>query len=379
MNSTKAKVLDPTLDWMRPNRALVQTGRRTIAVLCLFLFGSLCAKADIFVLISEPYGTYGRLTPTGHSLVGFDRICAAGPIKLRLCRTGEAGAVISRYHKIGGYDWLAIPLMPYLYGVKDAAEVPQFATHDFVEKTRDAYRREYLELIAPDQPDGSTPKGNWYELVGSAYDRSIHVFRLPSTLEQDRAVIQRLNDSPNKSNYHLFNSNCADFVKVILDQIYPGLVTRQFFPDLRITSPRLIAQRITRYSKKHPEMKLEAWTIQQVAGENARSRKLHGPSDALLVSAYAVPFCFIVPVAAEQMAVSFLWHGRPPLYPDSVPVLDPKSTEKEIEEPSLVERIQQGGQKSNKSAQPDKTKLRPANLSPASDTVASETDKSGAK
>lgn len=366
------------MDRKRTNRALIQRCRISLALLFLLLFGSHCAKADIFVLISEPYGTYGRLTPTGHSLIGFDRICAAGPTRLRLCRAGEVGAVISRYHEIGSYDWLAMPLMPYLYGVKDASEVPQYATRAFVKQTRDAYRREYLEAIAPDQPDGSAPNGNWYELVGSAYDRSIHVFRLPSTLEQDETLMRRLNDSPNKTRYALFDNNCADFVREILDRIYPGLVKRQFFPDLRIVSPRLIAQRITNYSKKHPEMKLEAWTIQQVPGENARSRKLHGPSDALLVSAYAVPFCFIVPVAAEQMAVSYLWHGRPPMYPNTAPVLDAKSTEAEIEQPSLVERIQMNGYPHSKPAQPAKFSPDPATPSPVRD-AATVTDKSGTK
>lgn len=37
------------------------------------------------------------------------------------------GVVVSRYHKIAGYDWIAIPVIPYLYAVEDVEEVPSFA------------------------------------------------------------------------------------------------------------------------------------------------------------------------------------------------------------------------------------------------------------
>jgi hypothetical protein len=76
------------------------------------------AHADAALLMEEPYANFGAFNPTGHAAVYLNHICAESPTRLRPCRPGEPGAVISRYHKIDGFDWLAIPLVPYLYAVE---------------------------------------------------------------------------------------------------------------------------------------------------------------------------------------------------------------------------------------------------------------------
>jgi hypothetical protein len=53
-------------------------------------------------------------------------------VKLRRCREGELGVVISRYNKVGGHDWIAIPLIPYLYAVENPDDVPLFANAKLV-------------------------------------------------------------------------------------------------------------------------------------------------------------------------------------------------------------------------------------------------------
>ena len=76
------------------------------------------ARADAALLMEEPYGEFGAFNPTGHAAIYLNHVCAESPTRLRPCRPGEPGAVISRYHKIDGYDWLAIPLVPYFYAVE---------------------------------------------------------------------------------------------------------------------------------------------------------------------------------------------------------------------------------------------------------------------
>src|SRR6202008_3857878 len=85
------------------------------------------ARADAVVLLEEPYSYDGAFAGTGHTAVYLARVCAASPTSLRRCQPGESGVVISRYHRIGGYDWIAIPLYPYLYGVDKPENVPLFA------------------------------------------------------------------------------------------------------------------------------------------------------------------------------------------------------------------------------------------------------------
>jgi len=68
-----------------------------------------------------------------------DRVCAATPITLRRCNPGEHGVVISRYNPNSGYDWIAIPLIPYLYAVENQEDIPLYADLKLEAFLRDQY------------------------------------------------------------------------------------------------------------------------------------------------------------------------------------------------------------------------------------------------
>src|ERR1700677_4857028 len=104
----------------------IRVALTTLAVVLLAM-GGLRARADAALLMEEPYGEFGAFNPTGHAAIYLNHICAESPTLLRPCRAGEPGAVISRYHKIDGYDWLAIPLVPYLYAVERGEDGPKAA------------------------------------------------------------------------------------------------------------------------------------------------------------------------------------------------------------------------------------------------------------
>ena len=87
------------------------------------------------------------VNPTGHVAVYFQRICADTPVRLRRCRQGELGAVIARYQGIDGYDWIAIPLVPYLYSVENTSHVPAHVDHEIVVHLRNNYREAHLESL----------------------------------------------------------------------------------------------------------------------------------------------------------------------------------------------------------------------------------------
>ncbi|MEK6397727.1 MAG: hypothetical protein V4734_06555, partial [Terriglobus sp.] len=168
-----------------------------VAALCLVLLAPLPAHASISLLVEEPFGTFGAFNPTGHAAVYLSNVCADSPTRLRVCHGGEMGVVVSRYHRVDGYDWVAIPLVPYLYAVETLEEVPESATPDLEKELRDRYRRDHLLDLAPSKTDGSAPGGEWIQLVGSSYDRKIFGFQLATTPEQDAAIIAKLNDSRN--------------------------------------------------------------------------------------------------------------------------------------------------------------------------------------
>src|ERR1700685_354931 len=99
-----------------------------LATLCVLLLASLGVprevSANVAVLLEEPYSYDGAFAGAGHVAVYLTRVCAASPTSLRRCHEGELGAVISRYQGIAGYDWIAIPLVPYLYAVTNPENIP---------------------------------------------------------------------------------------------------------------------------------------------------------------------------------------------------------------------------------------------------------------
>src|SRR5579863_8367489 len=112
------------------------------------------AGASATLLVEEPYGRLGFFTATGHAAVYLSGVCADSPLILRPCAPGESGIVISRYDGVSGYDWVAIPLIPYLYAVDRPEEIPLFADARMVLQLRDRYRRQHLRGVAPDKADG---------------------------------------------------------------------------------------------------------------------------------------------------------------------------------------------------------------------------------
>jgi len=239
------------------------------------------ARANATVLLEEPYSYDGALAGTGHTAVYLTRVCAATPVTLRRCNPGEPGVVISRYTRIAGYDWIAIPLVPYLYAVENPEDIPLYADPKLVAFLRDEYRRTHLENLAPDAPDGETPKGDWYQLVGSSYDRTNYGFEIETTPEQDDALIARLNSRPNIKSYKVVSSNCADFVREILDFYYPKSVSRGSMADLFVSTPKHAAKSLVRYSKHNPDLEFTRFVIPQVPGNVKRSRPVRGVLESL--------------------------------------------------------------------------------------------------
>ncbi|HVX66161.1 MAG TPA: hypothetical protein VHA11_06155, partial [Bryobacteraceae bacterium] len=122
---------------------------RFFRVLPLFLLAGLAPlSADIALLVEEPFGTFGSVNPTGHAAIYLSRVCPETPTTLRRCGPGEMGSVISRYHRIAGYDWIAIPLVPYLYAVNEPEQVPAAVTAERVAMLRDRYRHWHLQALA---------------------------------------------------------------------------------------------------------------------------------------------------------------------------------------------------------------------------------------
>jgi len=273
---------------------------RALCTLLLLVSASACmARASATLLVEEPYGTMGFFTATGHAAVYLSGVCAETPVVLRKCAPGELGSVISRYDGVHGYDWLAVPLIPYLYAVERPEDIPLFADPKMVNFLRDQYRRKYLEAVAPDGNNGATPGGNWYELVGSAYDRAAYGFEIETSEAQDEAFIEAYNAAPNRSHFHLSYRNCADFAKDVINFYYPKSLHRSIVADVGITTPKQMAKTLIKFSGKHSELQFSRFVIPQIPGSAARSTPVHGVVESFLKSKkYIVPTAVVNPVLA---------------------------------------------------------------------------------
>jgi hypothetical protein len=281
------------------------------ALFFVLIFTGVQARADVTILLEEPYSYDGALAGTGHAAVYLTRICAASPTLLRSCDPGEFGAVISRYNRVAGRDWIAIPLIPYLYAVARPENVPLYADSKLVSFLRNQYRRQYLREIAPDGPSGEIPDGDWIQLVGSAYDRSTYGFQIESTAEQDEALIRHLNSLPNRASYKLISRNCADFVREIVNFYYPGAVSRNIVADLGIMTPKQVSKSLVKFSRHHPELDFISFIIPQVPGSNRRSKPVRGLVESVFkAKKYVVPLAVFQPFVAAGFGAAYLLGGR---------------------------------------------------------------------
>src|SRR5580704_8470372 len=285
-------------------------------------------RAQAALLMENAAGISGVFDPTGHEALYFARICAASPTRLRRCAPGELGIVISRYKGVGGYDWLAVPLLPYLYAAENPQNIPERVDHETVNGLRLAYHDAQLTSLE-DVPEGGRIKRGWNQLVGASYERRIYAFRFETTPEQDDGLIARLNAGANRSHFNIFFGNCSDFSSHVLDLYFPGVFRRHVLPDGGITAPRQVAYELVRYARKHPELRLTVLEIPQIPGYRRASRKNQSVAVSLLLTGDVVPVALLNPfVAAAMVADSLLW-GRYPL----------PLAQAEIVEPGRIEQL----------------------------------------
>ena len=312
---------------------------RCLLVAAIIFVGHSLLYAQATLLLEEPYSYDGTFAGTGHSAVYLSRVCAVSPIRLRRCRPGELGAVVSRYHGVAGYDWIAVPLIPYLYAVEKPGDIPLYADPKLVAFLRRQYLPQ-LKIIASNDSKLADPKGGiskddisqndgrsfgdqalkneelsgpWYQLVGSAYDRTLYGFQVTTRPEQDDAFIRKMNSSPNRERYSLLRRNCADFSRQIIDFYYPHAAHRSIIGDLGVTTPKQVAKTLVHYSKHHPATDMTSFVIPQVPGMK-RSKPTHGVLESVLFSKkYMAVVFFLHPIVAGTVETAYLtkWHFDP--------------------------------------------------------------------
>lgn len=279
------------------------------------VFAALPAHADVGVVLNESLDSGGDwISNTGHSAVYFSRICQETPVKLRLCRPGEQGSVLSNYtgfHESQPFEWNVVPLSVYLYGVEDPQRRPLVASWSIKHALEERYREKYLAQYCSEPPCTTSEKADWREMVGAALIRSVYIFVVETTVEQDRALIEEFNALPNENHFNIVKRNCADFTRRVINTYFPHSTGRDFLNDFGMSSPKAMARSFAHYAERHPEMKLQVLHIPQLPGDTKRSKEVRDGTEQLFHSKlFLVPMVVFVDYSLPAAAASYELTGR---------------------------------------------------------------------
>ncbi len=286
-------------------------------VLAFLLICVVCPRADssIGVVLNESlHESMDRITGTGHAAVYFSNICPDSPIRLRLCRSGELGSVISTYVNIGEdeqFGWNIVSLSVYLYGVEDPQNRPLFGSvkikHLLEERYRDNYLSEYCKTIACQ----TSFKAEWRELVAATLIRGVYIFAVDSTDEQDRSIIAEFNAAANENHFNGVTRNCADFVKQTINTYFPHAVRRDFLNDFGMTSPKAVARTFSHFALRHPDAHFHVMHFAQAPGTIQRSSEVRAGTEQLFRSKkWLFPMLIFAHYELPFAATSYLLTGR---------------------------------------------------------------------
>jgi hypothetical protein len=273
------------------------------------------AYADVGVVLNESLDTsVARITGSGHTAVYFSRICPESPVKLRLCQPGEQGSVISNYINLGedqSFEWNIAPLNVYLYGVENPRYRPLVGSQKIKHVLEERYRENYLSAYCATESCQTSHKAEWREMVAATMERSIYMFVVSTTVQQDLALIEQFNAEANENHFNGMTRNCADFTRRIINTYFPNATGPDYINDFGMTSPKAIARSFSRYAHRHPEAEFRVMHFAQVPGTIKRSSECRGGTEQLVRSKkLVVPMLIFADHVLPFVAASYILPGR---------------------------------------------------------------------
>ncbi len=309
----------PITSVSRVRRLHLSLNKRALAI---FAFGAVlvCALAssafaDAGIILNESLDTsVARITGSGHTAVYLSNVCPASPVKLRLCRPGESGSVISNYINLGEdqpFEWNVVPFHIYLYGVENPDDRPVVGSAHIKDVLEERYRENYLTTYCTTESCRTSNKAEWREMVGASLSRSMYIFVVRTTVEQDRQLIEEFNALPNRNHFNGMTRNCADFTKRVINSYFPHATHADYINDFGMTSPKAIARSFTGYALRHPDTRFRVLHIAQVPGTIKRSTECRTGTEQLYRSKkLLLPMLIFAYHELPVVTASYLLTGR---------------------------------------------------------------------
>jgi hypothetical protein len=148
-------------------------------------------------------------------------------------------------------------------------------------------------------------------MVGATLERSIYMFVVDTTPEQDQVLIDEFNSLPNQNHFNGVTRNCATFVRGIINTYYPHAARADYLNDLGLTTPKAIARSFAHFADRHPEAHLRVLHFAQLPGTIKRSSECRNATEQLYRSKkLLVPMILFADHALPFVAASYLLTGR---------------------------------------------------------------------
>jgi hypothetical protein len=273
------------------------------------------SHADVGLVLNDSLDTsVARITGSGHSAIYLSRICPETPVKMRLCRPDEPGSVISNYTTLGEdqrFEWNVIPLNMFIYGVADPKDRPLFASWKIKHLMEDDYRSQALGAYCETQSCQTSNKAEWREMVGATSERTFYILVASTSLQQDKALIEKFNSGPNVNHFNAATRNCADFAKDIINEYFPHAAHRDILNDFGATSPKTVARTFAHYADHRPEIRYYVLHFAQLPGTIKRSTPAREGTEQLYrAKRLAVPLAVIDWHMVPPAAMAYLFTGK---------------------------------------------------------------------
>ena len=148
-------------------------------------------------------------------------------------------------------------------------------------------------------------------MVAATLIRSMYIFVIDTTVEQDRELITQFNWSPNENHFNGITRNCADFTKRVINTYFPHAANTDYINDFGMTSPKAIARSFARYGVRNPESNFRVLHFAQVPGTIKRSRDVRSGTEQLYRSKkLLIPMLIFADYGVPAVAASYLLTGR---------------------------------------------------------------------
>jgi hypothetical protein len=283
-----------------------------IAALLTALCGAMHAEVGLMLDEALRVGS-SKWTGAGHSAVYLSGVCMASPVELRMCGPGENGVVLTNYASFGedhSYEWNAMPLNVYLYGVEDESARPLYASQSARWLLQERYREKHMGELCTGSC-ATNANALWRESVAATFIRDIYMFSLKTTTEQDRALVDKFNRAANVDHFNGVTRNCADFAREVVNTYFPGAAKADHVNDFWITTPKAIAKSFAHYGAKHPELEFHVVRFSQIPGEYPVSKdNRKGTEELFRANKWRVPLAMLRPYELMVVATSYMITGR---------------------------------------------------------------------